>query len=46
LVDADSDGSWRGGDPNLLLPAEPVYLAPKSEQVRAGFEIESIPLVF
>ncbi|UOQ66293.1 Ig-like domain-containing domain [Hymenobacter volaticus] len=46
LVDADGDGRWRGGDPNLLIPAEPVYLAPKSEQVRANFEIENIRLAF
>jgi uncharacterized protein (DUF2141 family) len=46
LIDADADGRWRGGDPNLLLPAEPVYLLPKSEQVRANFEIEDIRLVF
>ncbi|WP_375437895.1 Ig-like domain-containing domain [uncultured Hymenobacter sp.] len=46
LIDADADGRWRGGDPNLLVPAEPVYLSPKSEQVRAGFEIEAIRLAF
>jgi uncharacterized protein (DUF2141 family) len=46
LIDADGDGKWRGGDPNLLLPAEPVFLQPKPEQVRAGFEIEEIRLIF
>ncbi len=46
LVDADADGRWRGGDPNLLIPAEPVYLSPKSEQARAGFETETTRLVF
>jgi len=46
LIDADGDGKWRGGDPNLLVPAEPVYLLPKPEQVRANFEIEDIRLVF
>ena len=39
LVDADGDGRWRGGDPNLKIPAEPVYLDPKLLQIRAGFEI-------
>ena len=29
LIDADGDGQWRGGDPDLKLPAEPVYLLPK-----------------
>ncbi|HEX8427429.1 Ig-like domain-containing domain [Hymenobacter sp.] len=46
LIDADADGRWRGGDPKLLIPAEPVYLQPKPEQVRANFEIEAIQLVF
>ncbi|MDO7850851.1 Ig-like domain-containing protein [Hymenobacter convexus] len=45
LIDADGDGRWRGGDPNLLLPPEPVYLDPKLQQVRAGFDIEE-PLSF
>ncbi|WP_210514382.1 Ig-like domain-containing protein [Hymenobacter terricola] len=39
LIDADGDGHWRGGDPNLLLPPEPVYLDPRPQQVRAGFDI-------
>ena len=45
LIDADGDGHWRGGDPNLLLPPEPVYLDPKPQQIRAGFEIVE-PLTF
>ncbi|MBF9143004.1 Ig-like domain-containing protein [Hymenobacter properus] len=45
LIDADGDGRWRGGDPNLLLPPEPVYLDPKPQQVRAGFDIIE-PLTF
>ncbi|MFD2719307.1 Ig-like domain-containing protein [Hymenobacter monticola] len=45
LIDADGDGRWRGGDPNLLLPPEPVYLDPKPVQIRSGFDIEE-PLVF
>ena len=39
LIDSDGDGHWRGGDPNLLLAPEPVFLVPKSLQVRAGFDI-------
>ncbi|MDB5235335.1 MAG: hypothetical protein JWR44_2328 [Hymenobacter sp.] len=45
LIDRDGDGRWRGGDPNLLLPPEPVYLDPKPQQVRAGFDIVE-PLKF
>jgi len=40
LLDQDSDGRWRGGDPNLRLPAEPIYLYPKALDVRAGWEAE------
>ncbi|MCI1188309.1 Ig-like domain-containing protein [Hymenobacter sp. DH14] len=39
LIDADGDGRWRGGDPNLLLAPEPVFLVPKSVQIRAGFDV-------
>jgi uncharacterized protein (DUF2141 family) len=39
LIDSDGDGHWRNGDPNLLLPPEPIYLHPKPQQVRAGFDI-------
>ncbi|UOQ73366.1 Ig-like domain-containing domain [Hymenobacter cellulosilyticus] len=46
LIDADNDGNWRGGDPNFLVPAEPVYLAPQQLQVRANWEMEDIKLVF
>ena len=45
LIDTDGDGRWRGGDPNLLLPPEPVYLAPQTLQIRAGFDIVE-PLSF
>jgi hypothetical protein len=45
LIDSDGDGHWRNGDPNLLLPPEPIYLAPKPQQVRAGFDIVE-PLSF
>ncbi|MBC6991766.1 Ig-like domain-containing domain [Hymenobacter sp. BT491] len=46
LIDADANGSWRGGDPKLLLPAEPVYIYPQTKQVRAGWEEEAIKLSF
>lgn len=39
LIDQDGDGRWRGGDPNLVLPPEPIYLYPEVIQVRAGFEL-------
>jgi uncharacterized protein (DUF2141 family) len=45
LIDSDGDGRWRGGDPNLLLAPEPVFLYPKSLQIRAGFDIVE-PLKF
>lgn len=45
LIDRDGDGRWRGGDPNLLLPPEPVYLHPKPVQIRAGFDLVE-PLKF
>lgn len=45
LVDADGDGRWRGGDPNLLVLPEPVFLLPKAIQIRAGFDIVE-PLTF
>lgn len=40
LIDADADGRWRDGDPNLKVPAEPVYVAAKLLQVRANWEVE------
>ena len=45
LIDTDGDGRWRGGDPNLLLVPEPVYLDPRPQQIRAGFDIVE-PLAF
>ncbi|HEX8326854.1 MAG TPA: Ig-like domain-containing protein [Hymenobacter sp.] len=45
LIDRDGDGRWRNGDPNLLLLPEPVYLHPRPQQVRAGFDIVE-PLKF
>lgn len=40
LIDRNGDGRWNGGDPNLLVPAEPVYLHPKPLQLRANWEVE------
>ena len=40
LIDADHNGRFRNGDPQLKLPPEPVYLLPKPLQVRADWEIE------
>ena len=45
LIDADGDGRWRGGDPKLLLAPEPVFIDPKPQQIRAGFDIVE-PLAF
>ena len=45
LIDTDGDGRWRGGDPDLLRVPEPVYLDPKPQQIRAGFDIVE-PLKF
>ena len=39
LLDADADGRWRGGDPQLKVPAEPVYLYPKTLKLRANWEV-------
>ncbi|GGG40008.1 Ig-like domain-containing protein [Hymenobacter glacieicola] len=38
LIDTNQDGRWQGGDPQLRLPPEPVYLLPKSIQVRSNFD--------
>lgn len=40
LLDPDGDGRWRNGDPNLKIPAEPVYVPDKLLQVRANWEVE------
>ena len=40
LIDQDGDGRWRGGDPNLKVLPEPLYLHPKVLDVRAGWEAE------
>jgi hypothetical protein len=40
LIDQDADGRWRGADPNLRLPPEPVYVSPTLIKLRANFELE------
>ena len=40
LVDQDGDGKWRGGDPDLRIPPEPVIVLPKLVKLRANFELE------
>ena len=40
LIDTDADGSWRGGDPQLRIPAEPVFIFSKKLEVRANWEQE------
>ncbi|SMB82718.1 hypothetical protein SAMN00120144_2218 [Hymenobacter roseosalivarius DSM 11622] len=40
LIDADANGTWRGGDPQFRLPAEPVYLFSKKLEVRSNWEQE------
>ncbi|PJJ48335.1 Ig-like domain-containing domain [Hymenobacter chitinivorans] len=46
LIDADNNGTWRGGDPKFIVPAEPVYLAPQPIQVRANWDVEDLKLAF
>ncbi|GAA3938010.1 Ig-like domain-containing protein [Hymenobacter algoricola] len=46
LIDADADGTWRGGDPQLRRPAEPVYLVPQPVQVRANWEVDDLKVAF
>ncbi|MGI4867215.1 MAG: Ig-like domain-containing domain [Janthinobacterium lividum] len=40
LIDQDGDGHWRGPDPNLRTPPEPVYVSPTLIKLRANFELE------
>ncbi|GAB3301736.1 Ig-like domain-containing protein [Hymenobacter tenuis] len=43
LIDANKDGRWQGPDPQLRVPTEPVYLFPKTIQVRSNFDnVEAI----
>ncbi|MFD2786898.1 Ig-like domain-containing protein [Hymenobacter rubripertinctus] len=38
LTDANQDGRWQGGAPDLRTPPEPVYLLPKAIQIRSNFD--------
>jgi hypothetical protein len=40
LIDQDGDGQWRGGDPDLRRPPEPVFVSPTLIKLRANFELE------
>ncbi|RZK23168.1 MAG: hypothetical protein EOO56_05995 [Hymenobacter sp.] len=40
LIDQDGDGRWRGPDPDLRLPPEPVFVSPTLIKLRANFELE------
>ena len=40
LIDEDGDGHWRGPDPDLQVPPEPVYVSPTLIKLRANFELE------
>ena len=40
LIDKDGDGRWRGADPGLRLPPEPVVVWPTLLKLRANFILE------
>jgi hypothetical protein len=42
LIDKDGDGRWRGPDPNLRLPPEPVVVSPTLLKLRANFELDDV----
>jgi hypothetical protein len=47
LIDQDGDGRWRGADPNLRTPPEPVYVSPTLIKLRANFElVDPVKLAF
>ncbi|OUJ76239.1 hypothetical protein BXP70_02970 [Hymenobacter crusticola] len=46
LIDANGDGKWNAGDPNLRIPAEPLFIFPIAQPVRANWEQEKILLKF
>ena len=47
LIDKDGDGRWRGPDPNLRLPPEPVLVLPTPIKLRANFELDdAVKLAF
>jgi uncharacterized protein (DUF2141 family) len=47
LIDQDGDGHWRGPNPNLRTPPEPVFVSPTLIKLRANFELdEPVKLAF
>jgi uncharacterized protein (DUF2141 family) len=47
LIDQDGDGRWRGADPNLRTPPEPVVVSPTLIKLRANFElVDPVKLAF
>jgi len=47
LIDANNDGVWTGGNPDLQTPPDPVYYFPDAlPPVRANWEQENITLKF
>ncbi|WP_303309676.1 Ig-like domain-containing domain [Hymenobacter sp. BT730] len=46
LVDANGDGRWQAGDPQLRQVPEPVFIYPQPIQVRANWEVEDIRVSF
>jgi hypothetical protein len=42
LIDQDGDGRWRGADPNLRVPPEPVFVSPTLLKLRANFELDDV----
>ena len=47
LIDKDGDGRWRGPDPGLRLPPEPVVVSPTPIKLRANFELDdTVKLAF
>ena len=46
LIDADGDGKWYMGDPLFKRPAEPVFIGPPLQPVRANWEQDNLKLAF
>lgn len=46
LVDTNGDGKWSAGDPNFRVPAEPVFILPIAQPIRANWEQADTRLKF
>lgn len=46
LIDANGDGRWQAGDPQLLVLPEPVFIYAQPIQVRANWEVEDVRVAF